>query len=282
MENIPIFVWQINSSIRMKLMLTLYYDVFSYSSFVLSQANSWKPLEDGKVSLQWDFLFGGQCLPAVMAEFVLFAWAEKGVEGDVWGDSAELFLVQWSLAAKWNGISGCLLCCALCTAGAAFDTLELSLAPVLNFLHFTGVPSSRVTVTRACASPAHGHLRGWTELSFWTHFSKGWKVWSSTFGSFLSCYNFVPNEIWQHNSCSNYSNWLQRVQDDHVISCFMGERSPPSPYFHASVVFKGVLQRTVKQSTSTWVLNTAHKGWLVNLETKSNCRKKKHIAFFPS
>lgn len=107
------------------------------------------------------------------------------------------------------------------------------------------------------------------------------EVWSTTFGSFLSCYNFVPNEIWQHNSCSNYSNWLQRVQDDHVISCFMGERSPPSPYFHASVVFKGVLQRTVKQSTSTWVLNTVHKGWLVNLETKSNCHKKKNtLPFF--
>lgn len=130
MENIPIFVWQINSSIRMKLMLTLYYDVFSYSSFVLSQANSWKPLEDGKVSLQWDFLFGGQCLPAVMAEFVLFAWAEKGVEGDVWGDSAELFLVQWSLAAKWNGISGCLL-------GSAASSAVLSVLLGLPLTHWS-------------------------------------------------------------------------------------------------------------------------------------------------
>lgn len=115
------------------------------------------------------------------------------------------------------------------------------------------------------------------------HFCEVGKVWNTTFGTFLSCYNFVPNEIWQHNSCSNYSNWLQRVQDDHVISCFMGERSPPSPYFHASVVFKGVLQRTVKQSTTTWVLNTVLKGWLVTLETNSNRHKKKnHIAFFPS
>lgn len=74
-------------------------------------------------------------------------------------------------------------------------------------------------------------------------------------------------------ACGNYSNWLQRVQDDHVISCFMGERSPPSPCFHASVVFKGILYRTTIQ----FYLNSKYSSqcWLVNLKTKSNCRKEK-------
>lgn len=106
------------------------------------------------------------------------------------------------------------------------------------------------------------------------------KVWNTIFGSFLPCYHFVPNEIWQHNSCSNYSNWLQRVQDDHVISCFMGEGSPPSPYFHASVVFKGILYRTVNQSTSIWILNTVHQDdlWIWK-QNQTAIKKKMHCLF---
>lgn len=45
-------------------------------------------------------------------------------------------------------------------------------------------------------------------------------------------------------ACSNYSNWLPRVQDDHVISSSISERSAPSPYFHAPVVSKAVCVQT--------------------------------------
>lgn len=109
------------------------------------------------------------------------------------------------------------------------------------------------------------------------------KVWNTIFGSFLSCYHFVPNEIWQHNSCSNDSNWLQRVQDDHVISCFMGERSPPSPCFHASVVFKGIITQDCKPKHFYLNSEYSSQGWLVNLKTKSNCHEKKNaLPFFLS
>lgn len=132
MENIPIFVWQINSSIRMKLSLTLYYNVFPYSSFALSQANSWKPLEDAEASLQWDFLFWGSvvaCSGGWFCPVCIGLW-QKGVEGDCEVTLCKAALATVEFRAKWNGLWGCLLdraasSAALCAAaGAGSETLE--------------------------------------------------------------------------------------------------------------------------------------------------------------
>lgn len=49
-----------------------------------------------------------------------------------------------------------------------------SLVPGLNFLHFTGVPISRVTVTGVCASLAHGALGAGHTFHF-KHISVEWE-----------------------------------------------------------------------------------------------------------
>lgn len=119
------------------------------------------------------FCFGGNtvlftvCLQLWLSLSCLcWALAEGCGRGCVkWLCKAALAVVEFG--EMWNGLSGCLLHrAALCTAGAGFGDLELSLVPVLNLVHSREVPISRVTDTRDCALWAHRHFRGWTQLSF--------------------------------------------------------------------------------------------------------------------